>query len=152
MNHIISKQIVEAQQVPTLFGLEDLEGIGKKNRGKRFNGVISNWSRFQLRQFIEYKALQNGHFTMTMSPAYTSQTCSHCHELGVRNKGFFHCNFCGYSCNADLNASFNLEQRAKPLAIALGLSVNKPIVANELFHCDSFPEFSDKPMNLFIGN
>jgi len=132
--------------------MEDLTGIGKKNRGKRFNGMISSWSRLQLRRFIEYKAIRSGHMAMTISPAYTSQTCSHCGELGIRNKGFFHCNYCGYSCNSDLNASFNFLRRAKPLAIALGLNVNQPIVASDDgLYFDFSPEFSCKLTNLSVS-
>ena len=85
---------------------------------------------------------------MTISPEYTSQTCSKCGELGVRNKGFFHCNNCSYSCNSDLNASYNFLQRAKPLVNALGLNVNQPIVAND---DDNYSEFSDKPTALVVG-
>ena len=156
VNHIISKNIIREATVKTLFIMEDLTGIGKHNRGKRFNGIISNWSRLQLRQFIEYKALREGHSFMTISPEYTSQTCSRCGELGIRNKGFFHCNICGYSSNSDLNASNNFLQRAKPLAIAFGLNVNKPIVVDyegiDFIHNNFSPEFCDKPTNLLVGS
>lgn len=151
-NHVISKRIISEAKVKTLFIMEDLTGIGKRNRGRIFNGILSNWSRLQLRTFIEYKALREGHSFMTISPAYTSQDCSHCGERGVRNKGFFHCPVCGYSCNSDLNASNNFLRRAKPLAIAFGLSVNEPIVANDFFHCEYSPKFSDKPTTSVVGN
>jgi IS605 OrfB family transposase len=151
MNHIISKSIISEAKVRTLFIMEDLTGIGKRNRGRIFNGKISNWSRLQLRKFIEYKALRAGHSFMTISPEYTSQTCSHCGELGIRNRGFFHCNNCGYSCNSDLNASNNFLRRAKPLAIAFGLNVNKPIVVDNDgndFHSVNPPESMISPHHL----
>ena len=45
-----------------------------------------------------------------VSPYMTSQNCSNCGKVGSRSKGYFVCNHCGYSLNADLNASFNLAK------------------------------------------
>jgi putative transposase len=36
--------------------LEKLEGIRRKKQGKTLNGIKSNWSFYQLRQFVEYKS------------------------------------------------------------------------------------------------
>jgi transposase len=43
-----------------------------------------------------------------VKPNYTSQICSRCGKLGSRSKSLFVCSHCGYSLNADLNASKNL--------------------------------------------
>jgi transposase len=96
------------------------------------NRLLSNWAFFQLRQFIDYKAGRNGVVVVTISPEYTSKMCSRCHEISsIRpgNVGFFKCLNCGYSCNADLNASFNIRGRVDAVRNTFGLFVNQPIVA-----------------------
>jgi len=91
-NHNISKTIVNNCNAGTIV-LENIKGIRKQRLGKRFN-FWNGWNFYQLQNFIEYKALQKGIRTIKVSPCHTSQTCSHC----------------GYSLNADLNASFNLAK------------------------------------------
>jgi len=118
-NHVISKQIVNNCEAGTIV-LENLKGIRKNSKGRRFNFWLNSWSFYQLQQFITYKALRNGIKTIKVSPYMTSQTCSKCGKVGSRSKGFFVCSHCGYSLNADLNASFNL---AKHHSISDGVSV-----------------------------
>ncbi|MBI3413683.1 MAG: transposase [Candidatus Aenigmarchaeota archaeon] len=86
----------------------------------------------------KYKVIQRGCLVVYVNPQYTSQTCRICNEIGTRTKGFFKCDSCGYSCNADLNASFNIKNRVKPLAITFGLHVNQSIVADSGGICDVF--------------
>ncbi|MFL5662200.1 MAG: zinc ribbon domain-containing protein, partial [Ktedonobacteraceae bacterium] len=60
---------------------------------------------------------------------YTSQACSRCGYIAKRNRvcqSEFSCQSCGYQCNADLNAAYNLASRAK--CVASGLEVKQPIV------------------------
>ena len=117
-NHVISKQIVNNCEAGTIV-LENLKGIRNVRKGRKFNFWLNGWSFYQLQNFITYKALQQGIRTIKVSPYHTSQICSKCGELGSRFKGFFGCSHCGYSLNADLNASFNL---AKHHSIADGVS------------------------------
>ena len=45
---------------------------------------------------------------------YTSQECSHCHHISKNNRKtqeHFHCEKCGYTSNADLNAAINIKNR-----------------------------------------
>ena len=129
-NHVISKQIVNNCEAGTIV-LENLEGIRNVRRGRKFNFWLNGWSFYQLQNFITYKANLNGIITIKVSPYMTSQTCSKCGQIGSRSKGFFSCSHCGYSLNADLNASFNL---AKHHSIADGVSVSvttPDIQANE---------------------
>jgi len=73
------------------------------------NYWISNWSFYQLQNFIEYKAIQKGIEVIKVKPNYTSQICHRCGQLGSRSNGCFSCLHCGLSdFNADLNASRNL--------------------------------------------
>lgn len=108
-NHVISKQIVSNCDAGTIV-LENLKGIRKVRKGKRFNFWLNGWSFYQLHSFIKYKAEMEGIKVIKVSPYLTSQTCSKCGELGSRSKGFFICSHCGYSLNADLNASYNLAK------------------------------------------
>ena len=103
-NHNISKQIVNNFDGHTIV-VENLKGIRKLRKGKRMNYWLHNWSFFQLQNFIQYKAIRKGIKVIKVNPFHTSQTCSKCGNPGSRSKGFFVCAPCGYSLNADLNAS-----------------------------------------------
>jgi len=108
-NHVISKQIVSNCNAGTIV-LEDLKGIRKVRKGKRFNFWLNGWSFYQLHSFITYKAEREGIKVVKVNPYMTSQTCSKCGKIGSRSKGYFVCSHCGYSLNADLNASYNLAK------------------------------------------
>ena len=105
--HNISKEIVGNFDGGKIV-MENLKGIRKIWRGKRMNYWISNWSFFQLQSFIQYKALRKGIEFIKVKPKYTSQLCSNCGNLGSRSGSSFVCSHCGFSLNADLNASRNL--------------------------------------------
>jgi putative transposase len=111
INHKISKHIVTlAKDNNYDIKLEDLGGIRKKNKGKKLNGIISNWSFYQLQTFIEYKAKLYGVRVFYVDPAYTSQTCSKCGLIGTREKKVFQCQHCKHKDHADANASFCIAQ------------------------------------------
>ena len=109
VNHKISRQIVDNCKAGTI-ALEDIKGI-RSNKGRKFNFWLHGWSFYQLQNFIEYKAVRKGIRVIKVSPYNTSQTCSKCSSIGSRSKGFFICSHCGYSLNADLNASYNLAKQ-----------------------------------------
>lgn len=106
INHNISKNIV-SEFTGNKIIMENLKGIRKQKRGKTMNYWISNWSFSQLQSFITYKAEREGIVVEKVKPNYTSQLCSRCGKLGSRSKNSFVCH-CGFSLNADLNASRNL--------------------------------------------
>jgi len=108
-NHVISKQIVNDCSVGDTLVLEDIKGI-RTNKGRRFNFWLHRWSFYQLHNFISYKAVRKGIKVVKTSPYNSSKTCSKCGQIGSRSDGFFQCLHCGYSLNADLNASFNLAK------------------------------------------
>ena len=128
-NHVISKQIVNDCNAGTIV-LENLKGIRKMRKGRKLNFWLNGWNFYQLQEFISYKALQRGIKVIKVSPYLTSQKCSHCGNLGSRSKGFFVCSHCGYSLNADLNASYNL---AKHHSKSDGVSafVTKPYIQSD---------------------
>ena len=106
VNHKISKDIVDSFDGCKIV-MENLKGIRRTNLGRRMNYWISNWSFFQLQSFIQYKAERKGIDFVKVRPNYTSQICSKCGKLGSRSGCSFVCH-CGFSLNADLNASLNL--------------------------------------------
>lgn len=151
-NHCLSKQIIEKPF--GVFAMEDLNNIRKDRKGRKFNRMRSNWAYFQFRQFLIYKAEDRGKRIILVDPRFTSLRCSKCGfvDKSNRNKGFFHCKSCGFSHNADLNASFNIFQLGK--ALLDRLLVNQPIVAaNEgNTRCIKSPDASCKPPILNGGS
>ena len=151
-NHCLSKQI--AEKPFGLFAMEDLKNIRKGRKGKKFNRMRSNWAYYQFRQFLTYKAEDRGKTIIPIDPRFTSLRCSRCGfvDSSNRNKGFFHCKSCGFSHNADLNASFNIFQLGK--ALLDRLLVNQPIAtANEgNTRCIKSPDASCKPLFLNGGS
>jgi putative transposase len=108
-NHCVSKQIVsDARANNQRIVLEDLNGIRETGKAK----CVHAWSFAQLQWTIRYKATRAGVEVVTVSPRYTSQTCSRCLHLGVRpNQSKFECRNCGYQINADLNGAKSIAAR-----------------------------------------
>jgi IS605 OrfB family transposase len=128
VNHVISKQIVNEALATdsSKIVLEDLTNIRKRiNAKKKVRSRIHRWAWAELQTFIEYKAIGKGIEVEYVNPAYTSQTCSKCGELGIRNKHKFSCS-CGNLAHSDLNASLNLAR----LGSVLTLSTGQVIVPN----------------------
>jgi IS605 OrfB family transposase len=110
INHETSKGIVaEARRIGAVkIVMEDLTHIRKRIRaGQRVRTRLHRWAFRQLQSFVEYKARALGIAVEYVNPAYTSQTCSVCRQLGTRLKHRFECS-CGFRAHADLNASWNL--------------------------------------------
>ena len=110
INHKISRFIVNlAIANQSNINLEKLANIRKnKKHTKSFNHTLHSWSFYQLKTFIEYKAVLAGVNVSLINPAYTSQCCSHCGELGIRKGKEFMCPNCGHVEHADVNAAFNI--------------------------------------------
>jgi len=129
VNHCISKKIANTEF--ECYALENLKKI-QRNKGKKFNKKLGNWSFFQLENFLKYKAEELGKTIIKVNPEHTSQMCSKCGYIEKlnRNSSRFKCKSCGFELNADLNASRNI---AKLGISELGrLYVNQPIVAQNV--------------------
>lgn len=118
LNHCISKKIVEIAK-GTLLGiaLENLRGIRERAKTVRKSqrSKHSNWSFFQLAQFIGYKARLAGIPVVTIDPRNTSRECSECGYIKKGNRksqAEFVCRNCGYMENADFNAAKVIASRA----------------------------------------
>ena len=115
-NHRISKRLVDkAKTLGMGIVLEDLQDIRARIEptvNRAFRRRFGNWSFFQLRSFIAYKAQRAGVPVMLVNPRNTSRTCSacgHCEKANRRSQTRFVCQHCGFSENADLNAARNLS-------------------------------------------
>jgi IS605 OrfB family transposase len=123
-NHLISKQLVEEAKRHNcrIIRMEQLKDIRSKTKtwNKHLNRMVAGWSFYQLQQFVKYKSATFGISVEFVDPAYTSQTCHHCLQLGSRQGDLFKCLACGEQ-HADVNASH---------VIALGGAVCKPARIN----------------------
>jgi putative transposase len=124
-NHCISKKLVaKAIGTSSLIAMEDLQGIRERCTVKKSQRRRQlNWSFYQLKQFIEYKAAIAGVPVVYVDPAYTSQECPVCHHISRANRPTrdnFSCVCCGFSGPADTIGATNIAWR---------VAVNLPIVA-----------------------
>jgi IS605 OrfB family transposase len=131
LNHNISKQLVrEAKQLNAALAFEDLtnirESLNQQPRNKTERRRTNNWAFYQLRIFVQYKAIITGVCIVFVPPAYTSKSCSRCGHVhpetdskkSYRSGKNFKCGHCGFSHDADINAACNIA--------ALGASVSSP--------------------------
>lgn len=127
MCHKMSRKIVDAA-VTLGYGIkfEQLKGIRKqkKEMGRNFNRTVSNWPFYQLEQFVLYKARLLGVKVSYVDPYMTSQMCSVCGQIGIREGKQFTCR-CGHKDHADANAAFNIAK-----APAIGLSAVDRVAAD----------------------
>ncbi len=87
--------------------MEDLSNI-KEDRQDKF---LEGWTYFDLQQKIKYKAEAEGIEVVKVAPHHTSQRCSQCGYIDPDNRPSqekFACGRCGFTANADYNASLNL--------------------------------------------
>ena len=120
VNHVISKQLVDKAKALGLgIALENLQGIRDRVTVKKsFRRRHASWSFYDLRTKIAYKAQLAGVKVVFVDPRNTSRMCSVCGYISKKNRpnqSTFLCQACGYSCNADLNASVNIAVRARAI-------------------------------------
>ena len=130
VNHYISKAVVQEAVACGVseVRLEDLTHIRDRIKvGKSVRARLHRWAWRQLQDFVAYKAQAMGITVNYVNPAYTSQTCSVCHELGKRVKHRFTCPQCGHVAHSDTNGARNIAAFAEVLTPARG-AVNRPNV------------------------
>lgn len=135
-DHVLSKRIVQNTPQGSTIVFENLKhiretskiGRGKQNKKVDLKRRMHSWSFAQLHSFTEYKAAARGSVVTKVDPRHTSQTCSRCgyqHRHNRRSQSLFKCRQCGYSLNADYNASKNI--REKYLASLAGVDTSSPV-------------------------
>lgn len=131
VNHEVSKAIVQEaiNNNRSVIMMENLTNIRKRIKAsKRMRSRLHRWAWAQLQQFVEYKAQAVGIRVEYINPAYTSQTCASCGNIGKCQKHRFFCPFCGRLAHADLNASLNIASLGVTAVAPTGV-VNHPHVA-----------------------
>lgn len=125
-NHNISRQIVDSVEQGDVIVLENLEHIRESSSSD--TDWVHKWSFRDLQDKIEYKAHLKGVRVVYINPKNTSNECSNCGHISEesRHGGFFECEECGFSLDADLNASRNIAQRYMRNNGQAGSSVNLP--------------------------
>lgn len=134
VNHCVSKRIVQSLPVGSTIVLEQLKYIRERCRQrKEQKREFHNWSFYQLEQFLTYKAEAKSCRVVYVDPRYTSQKCSCCSHTSKsnrKNQTQFKCVHCGYTLNADLNASFNIKNNyLDSIRHPSRAPVNEPIVS-----------------------
>jgi len=111
---VITKRIVESLDSGTVIALEKLSGIRQNVRlRKKQRKDLHKWNFSQFEQFLTYKANARGISVEYVDARYTSQKCSRCGHVSRsdrQSQAVFKCKHCGFSLNADLNASRNIRQ------------------------------------------
>ena len=125
-NHRISKILVKiAYDTHRAIALEELGGIREAPvKGRKQRARHANWSFYQLRQYIVYKAERVGVPVIFVDPRNTSRTCPECgcvDKANRKSQSVFLCTACNFSGNADIVAAVNIAVRAE---------VNLPMVSN----------------------
>ena len=82
------------------------------------NKFLRDWTYYDLRQKVEYKAKELEIEVRFVNSQYTSQRCSKCGHIDSANRpkeekgqAYFKCTQCGFEANADYNASLNLATK-----------------------------------------
>ncbi len=127
-NHVISKRLVhKAKHEIKAIAIEELRHIRSRTEARLRHSQRarqSNWSFWQLRFFLSYKAALAGVPLHTVDPRNTSRTChvcKHCEKANRKSQASFVCKNCGYTDNADRNAAINISRA----------DVMRPIVGSE---------------------
>lgn len=124
-NHVISTRLVErAKGTVSAIAIENLAGIGKRTTARKGQrSRMKGWAFYQLRSFLEYKALAAGVPLILVDPAYTSQRCSACGYTARNNRrtrDAFECRHCGLALGADVNAARNIRARGDVMLPTVG--------------------------------
>ena len=103
----ITKEVVEK-------ALKNRAGIAMENLNFRSHTKHFLIPRYRLMIAIKTLCERNGVPFTLVNAQYTSQTCNRCGYIarGNRDGETFKCLSCGYSCNADYNASVNIAREA----------------------------------------
>jgi putative transposase len=115
--HVASKRLVRwaghigARKI----AVENLSNIrdASLKKGKKLRSKIQRWPYGLFTFFVTYKAAAKGITVEGVSPKNTSRMCSKCGHIDKSNRdGFvFKCLSCGYTADADYNASRNIASR-----------------------------------------
>jgi IS605 OrfB family transposase len=122
--HVASKRLVRWANTNGVkkIVIEDLSNIRNASlkKGKFLRSKINRWPYALFSFFVTYKAAAYGITVEKVSPKNTSRMCSKCGHIDKSNRDVFtfKCISCGYTADADYNASKNIAARY----ISIGLN------------------------------
>ncbi len=129
-NHKLSRKIINfALKVKAgSIHLENLKYIRTTaktdhRQRQRLGSTLHNWPFDQLKQFIIYKAQEQGILVNLIEPTYTSQECPICQYIDSSNRNgiFFHCRACDYKSHADRIGAINIVNRQPIPVVTAGM-------------------------------
>ena len=144
-NHVISKSIVrKAKDTGRGIAVEDLKGIRDRvTVRKAQRTTLHSWSFFQLRAFLNYKAVLAGVALVAVDPRNTSRTCPECGNIDKANRrsqAAFVCTGCDFAANADHVGARNIASRAgvnRPIGSAVRLGIEHVLSSPQLCQVQS---------------
>lgn len=109
----VAHQIVNlAKEYNAFISIENLKHLRDARGSRKSNRKSKRMPYATFRVALETVAWENGILVKTVNPKYTSQKCSRCGNMGIREGVKFYCPVCGYEGNSDRNASVNIAIRA----------------------------------------
>ena len=94
--------------------LERLTVKDMRFKSRQMNRALRASQLGYVRDKLKFKLDERGIRYRSVQPAYSSQQCSHCGftlPMNRRSQAEFHCLWCGYEANADLNAARVIAER-----------------------------------------
>ena len=111
-NHQLSRYIADHYDAVFLEKL-DIQAMLAKG-GHKLNMQILDQGWYQFKTFLKYKMEWLNKAFVEVDPAYTSQACAFCGHTSRGNRptqSQFRCLNCGFTANADYQASLNIARR-----------------------------------------
>lgn len=111
-NHQLSRYIADKYDAVLLEKL-DIQAMLAKG-GHKLNMQILDQGWYQFKTFLKYKMEWLNKAYIEVDPAYTSQACACCGHTSRGNRptqSQFRCLNCGFTANADYQASLNIARR-----------------------------------------
>jgi putative transposase len=128
----IAKRFIAWVGTDAILALENLKFQQGKKGNEALNRRLHQFPHGLLLRCLRNKGEMLGIPLLLVNPAFTSQTCSRCGNLGDRQRHRFYCPHCGFTLHADLNAAFNILHRAEetmlsePKGLGSGLKSTSP--------------------------
>jgi IS605 OrfB family transposase len=111
----VAKRLVAWVDTDAVLALENLKFQQGKKGNEALNRRLHQFPHGLLLRCLRNKAKMLGIPVLLVNPAFTSQTCSRCGNLGGCQRHRFYCPHRGFTLHADLNAAFNILHRARKL-------------------------------------
>jgi IS605 OrfB family transposase len=121
--HVASKRLVQwAKSVGARkIVVEDLSNIrgASLSKGKQLRSKVNRWPYGMFTFCVTYKAAAVGITVEVVSPKNTSRMCHKCGHIDKSNRDglVFKCGSCGYTADADWNASKNIAGRSMSIGL-----------------------------------